>query len=582
MSSDPAPTEATPPAAPGGGLDWRLIRAFARFSGRYWRGATAFEAWSLTTMLVLVLFASTLATVMLNHWTRWFFDALERRDAAGLWNAVLLFPLIIGAMAAIGVGIVLSRESLQVRWRAWIVGDVVSRWLARQRYYHMGLTGTQPANPEYRIADDSRWASEPLVDLGIGLVMALFAAAAFISILWSVGGDLSFVLGGRTVAIPAYMVLGAVGYGVAGSLITMWIGRPLVGLVARKNEAEGDFRFALMRLRDNAEAVALMRGEPAERRILSGFYGSVVAGWMGIVWRHGRLTWITNAIGPMTPVVPLLLASPKYLSGELTLGQVTQLAAAFIQVQAAISWLVDNYNRIAEWLASARRVLELVEASDAIDQRAAPPAGAITLDQSRVPGLILEDVRVSDPSGRLIAIAPPIRLGAGETLVIAGGASAGKSTLVRAIAGLWQAGSGRIGLAREARVMIAPQAGYTPLATLRETLSYPQEPAIADDNAGTALIRAGLGHLVANLDKPGRWDQTLSSGERQRISIARILLHHPDIIILDDAMAALTRADQQVMIETIRTALPEAGILILGHDPPEVATSRERVSMTAP
>ena len=289
----------------------------------------------------------------MNHWNRWFFDSLEARDVAAVTSSVAVFALIIAAMAAVGVGIVLTRETLQVRWRAWVVEQLVARWLGNRRFYHLNVTGKEPPNPEYRISDDTRWATEPLVDLGIGLVLAVAGAAAFISILWTVGGSITLNLGsGSTFTIPAYMVWVALAYGVIASGLMLWVGAPLVGYVGRKNEAEGYFRFGMMRVRDNAESVALMNGARYEQAILGRFYETVVARWMAIVWRHGHLTWITNSVGPMKPIVPLLFAAPKYLSGDLTLGQVTQLAAAFIEVQIAISWVVDNYNRVAEWYAS--------------------------------------------------------------------------------------------------------------------------------------------------------------------------------------------------------------------------------------
>ena len=262
----------------------------------------------------------------LNHWNRWFFDSLEARDVDGLTSAVLVFALIIVAMAAVGVGIVITREMLQVHWRAWIVEHLVDRWLSRQRFYHLNVTGKEPPNPEYRISDDTRWATEPLVDLGIGLVLAVVGAAAFISILWTVGGSYTLELGSLgPVTIPAYMVIAALAYGIIASGLMMWVGAPLVGFVGRKNEAEGYFRFAMMRIRDNAESVALMNGARYEQAVLGRFYETVVARWMAIVWQHGHLTWITNASGPMIPIIPLLFAAPKYISGELTLGQVKKL-----------------------------------------------------------------------------------------------------------------------------------------------------------------------------------------------------------------------------------------------------------------
>ena len=345
--------------APGFHLEPRVAKAFLHLSGGFWHGPTARRAWLLTIGLAASLVASTYITVQMNHWNRWFFDALEKKDIATVKSAILVFFGIIAVMSAIGVAIVITRETLQVRWREWLVKQLLGTWLGEQRFYHMNVTGTEPPNPEYRISDDTRWATEILVDLGIGLVSAVIGGLAFIAILWSVGG--SFAIGGFVV--PGYMVWLALAYGIIASSLMAYVGKPLVGRVGAKNEAEGYFRFAMMRLRENAESVAVLGGGSREKQSLVGLYESVVAHWLRIVKSHGHVTWITNASGPMIPIIPLLFAAPKYLAGDLTLGQVTQLAAAFVQVQIAISWVVDNYNRIAEWYASARRVMDIVDAA---------------------------------------------------------------------------------------------------------------------------------------------------------------------------------------------------------------------------
>src|SRR6185436_13922216 len=391
------------PDAPGFRLDLRVVAAFGRFAGGFWRGPSARRAWGLTLGLAALLLLSTAATVAMNQWNRWFFDSLERRDVSAVTSSVAVFAAIVAVMAAIGVGIVLARETLQVRWRAWIVEQLLARWLGDQRFYHLNVTGKEPPNPEYRISDDTRWATEPLVDLGIGLVLAVVGAAAFISILWTVGGSITFDLGSwGPITIPAYMVWVALAYGIIASGLMLWVGAPLVGFVGRKNEAEGYFRFAMMRIRDNAESVALMNGARYEQAVLGRFYETVVARWMAIVWQHGTQTWITNSSGPMIPIIPLLFAAPKYISGDLSLGQVTQLAAAFVQVQIAISWVVDNYSRVAEWYASARRVMDIVDACDAIDADIAglAPARAGSPQQQAGAGMRLSDFEVTDGGGR--------------------------------------------------------------------------------------------------------------------------------------------------------------------------------------
>ena len=470
-------------------------------------------------------------------------------------------------MAAIGVGIVLARETLQVRWRAWIVEQLLARWLGNRRFYHLNVTGKEPPNPEYRISDDTRWATEPLVDLGIGLLSAVAGAAAFISILWTVGGALTLDLGsGANFTIPAYMVWVALAYGVLASGLMMWVGAPLVGYVGRKNEAEGHFRFGMMRMRDNAESVALMNGGRYEQAILGRSYDSVVARWMAIVWRHGHLTWITNSVGPMKPIVPLLFAAPKYLSGDLTLGQVTQLAAAFIEVQIAISWVVDNYNRVAEWYASGKRVMDIVEACDGIDGEMPKPPAQAPEEGEAV--LALDGVAVSDGNARKLISAASLKVDRGETVHVSGESSTGKSVLVRVLSGLWPCIEGGVAAPDSRCIMVLPQKSYLPLGSLKGALLYPApDLAVTEAKLTDALERVGLAALVPRLDEVARWDQVLASGERQRLAIARVLLHKPQLVILDDALSALEAPVQDALLSRLKSDLPGVSIVSFGQLP---------------
>ena len=558
-------SEQTSGEAVGLRLDPAVARAFGRFSGGFWKGETARTAWTLTLGLAAFLLLSLAATVALNRWNRWFFDALERKDAESAAIGVLVFAVIIAAMAAVGVGIVLTRETLQVRWRAWIVGRLLDTWLVRNRYYHLSVTHTEPANPEYRIADDTRWATEPLVDLAIGLFSALTGAAAFISILWTVGGSLDVDIGGTQLSIPAYMVVAALAYGAIMSGLMLHVGRTLVSCFARKNEAEGVFRFALMRLRENSESIALLRGAASEKQTFTAAYDTVVTRWLAIVRQHGRLTWITNSSGPMIPIVPLFFAAPKYFSGHLSLGEVTQLAGAFVLVQMAISWLVDNYNRIAECYASARRVMVLADACEAIDSRQAEHKEAgIAASASTDGALHLAGVSVFDPAGRPLVNSVSLSIAPGERVAITGNSSTGKTALVRVIAGLWPWGRGRVESPRDLKIMVAPQKPYMPMGTLRDALLYPVNGTPAgDDRLMEVLASTGLQHLSHRLGEEDRWDQILGSGERQRIAVARILLHSPDVVVIDDSLSALEAEAQSALLDLIAAELPHAGLLIL-------------------
>jgi putative ATP-binding cassette transporter len=550
-------------------LDPRAAGAFLRFAGGFWRGPTRTTAWLLVLGLGLSLVLSTAVTVGLNRWQRWFFDALEKKDAETAAWAVLVFLGIIAAMAAIGVAIVITRETLQVRWRAWIVERLVGLWIGNNRFYHLSATHAEPDNPEYRISDDTRWATEPLVDIVIGLFSSIIGAAAFISILWTVGGSLKVTALGLPLVIPAYMVLLALAYGALASGLMLWIGRALVGCVAAKNAAEGEFRFGLMRLRENAESVALAGGGTAEQAALKGLYGNVVARWLAIVRQHGRITWITNASGPMIPIMPLLFAAPKYFAGEFTLGEVVQLAAAFVQVQLAISWIVDNYNRLAEWFASARRVMDMVEACDGLDRDLACLGGnGIVVERTEDSALVVSRLAVTSADGRPLVAADGIRIPQGSRVHVHGTTSAGKSSLVRALSGLWPWGRGTIGVPRSARVMVVPQRPYLPTGTLRGALLYPDRSvAVTEAEIRVALGDAGLDHLADRLEATERWDQVLGNGERQRLCVARALIHRPDILLLDDALAALDEASQTALEDRLTQRLPGATLISLGQRP---------------
>ncbi|HEX2136921.1 MAG TPA: ABC transporter ATP-binding protein/permease [Microvirga sp.] len=548
----------TPPQTPAASV----VSGFARLSGGWWRGPTARRAWGLSLALAALLVLNIGVNLVVNRWNRLFFDALEERDGATLGTAVLAFAGIVVLVAGVGVLIVLARETLQVRWREWLVARLMGLWLERKHYYRLGLARTEPANPEYRIADDSRMATEPVVDFAIGLLHALLTALAFVGILWSVGGSLDLPVGGTTVTIPAYMMLAALLYGAGASALTIWVGRPLIAGVMAKNEAEAKLRFELTRLRENAESVALIQGERDERSILDSTYAVLVRRWLTVVGLHARLTWITNGSGALVPVVPLLLATPKYLSGELTLGAVTQLAAAFAQVQLAIAWLVDNYKTVAGWRASAQRVMALVSAVEDLD------GGVRARTDIRIrsgEGIALTGLTLTDPAGHALIAAADLAVRPGEAVLIMGESGIGKSTLVRAIAGLWPWGEGDIRLDRAGAVFV-PQRPYLPLGSLREVLLYPAQGADVSAAAIAEVLQdCGLPQLVRRLDEVERWDQILSSGERQRLAFARLVLLKPAVVVMDEATSALDEMSQARLMTLLRRELPEATLLSIGH-----------------
>lgn len=557
------------PPSPAEGLDRKVFRDFFGLASGWWTGATASRAWFLTAALALCLIVNVGINFAVNTWNRRFFDALENSDTATVWWAVVVFLWLVICAAAVGVGIVLSRETLQVRWREWLIGSLIDRWLSGQRYYRMGLARTEPANPEYRIADDTRLATEPIVDFAIGLTTSIVSALTFVGVLWVVGGSLTVPVGSGSIVIPGYMVLAAIFYGVVMSTLMLWVGHRLPGAVARRNEAEAKLRFELTRLRENAESVALIRGEADERRALGSTYADLVQRWLGVVRRHGHITWLTNGSGVFVPVLPLLLAAPKYLSGEFTLGQVTQLAGAFLQVQVAIAWLVDHFRAIAQCYASMQRVTELTNAIDDIDlDRTAGQSGGVVVEPAAGGAVVLAGLTISDRTGRVLIDRAEARIEPGEKVMVSGESGTGKSMLVRALAGLWPWGQGAIALPAGGQIAFVPERAYLPEGSLRGALLYPAQSLAVDDAVlREALVEAGLGYLGHRLDDVGRWDQTLSNGERQRLAIARLLVQRPDLVILDGATSALDEGGEARLMATLVGALAGSTLISVGLRP---------------
>ncbi|QCI64653.1 ABC transporter ATP-binding protein/permease [Phreatobacter stygius] len=574
------------PGAAHEGLDRKVVSDFFALAAGWWSGATARRAWFLTAALAALLVVNVGINFLVNTWNRRFFDALENSETATVAWAVLVFFGLVFCAAAVGVGVVMSRETLQVRWREWLIGTLLDRWIGRQRYYRMGLAGTEPANPEYRIADDTRMATEPIVDFAIGLLSSVVSALTFVGVLWVVGGSLTVHVGEGSFVIPGYLVLAAVVYGVVMSCLMLWIGRSLPGAVARRNEGEAKLRFELTRLRENSESVALIRGEADERRALGATYADLVGRWLNVVSRHGRITWLTNSNGVFIPVLPLLLAAPKYLSGDFTLGQVTQLAGAFLQVQLAIAWLVDNYRAIAQCYASMQRVTDLTNAIHDIDGGFDENhTGGVVLAPS-VSGVVrLDELTIADRAGQVLIDQISVRIEPGEKVMISGESGSGKSTLVRALAGLWPWGSGVIALPAGGAVAFVPQRAYLPAGTLRAALLYPAQTAEVDDAVlSEALVQVGLGYLEARLGEAERWEQILSNGERQRLAVARLLVQKPDLVILDGATSALDEPGEARLMAVLAAALDGSTLISVGlrpglealHDRKLVLTRGER------
>ncbi|MGM4931012.1 ABC transporter ATP-binding protein/permease [Tardiphaga sp. 619_E2_N8_5] len=557
----------TPEEAEQARKDYLLTRFWISARG-FWGKSGDRLAWVFSVGLLLLIVANVAFQYGINVWNRAIFDAIEKRDAASVFHLTgVFFPLAIGSVL-LGVAQVYGRMGIQRRWRAWLTNSVVSRWLTSGRYYQLNLVGGDHQNPEYRIAEDLRIATDSPVDFVSGVIAAFLSATTFIVVLWTIGGALTLTVGGSLITIPGFLVIAAIIYAAIASGSIMVIGRRFVQISEDKNQAEAEYRYALTRVRENGESIALLGGEEEERDGIDKTFGNVLRQWARLAGQHMRTTLVSQGSSLIAPVVPLLLCAPKFLDGSMSLGQVMQAASAFTIVQSAFGWLVDNYPRLADWNACARRIASLMMSLDGLERaELGDGIGRIkrgeTTDETM---LSLHDLSVTLDDGTAVVGDAEVKIEPGERLLVAGESGTGKSTLVRAIAGLWPWGGGSVNFHPDRRLFMLPQKPYVPSGTLRRAAAY---PAASEDwtveQIGEALDKVGLGHLKEKIEEDAPWDQTLSGGEKQRLAFARLFLHRPDIIVLDEATSALDAKSQDKMMELLTKELPNATVVSVAH-----------------
>jgi putative ATP-binding cassette transporter len=546
-----------------------LLKRFWMSARGFWGNSGHRIAWFGSVGLLLLIVFYVAVQYGINLWNRKIFDAIEKRDSATvLWLSAAFFPLAFTSVA-LGVAQVFARMGIQRRWRAWLTDNVVSRWLNHGRYYQLNLVAGDHKNPEYRIAEDLRIATDAPVDFIAGVTSALLSAATFIVVLWTIGGALSVSLAGPTLTIPGFLVVAAVAYAALASTAMAVIGRRFVAISENRNQAEAEFRYVLTRVRENGESIALLGGETEERDGIDKSLRGVLRQWARLCGQHMRTTIVSQGSNIIAPVLPVLLCAPKFLDGSMTLGQVMQAASAFTIVQSAFGWLVDNYPRLADWNACARRIASLMMSIDSLERaESGDDIGRIVRGETKDKSMLsLSELTVTLGDGTAVVDQAEVLVEPGERLLVAGDSGSGKSTLVRAISGLWPWGSGRIDIHPDRRLFMLPQRPYVPAGTLRRATAY---PGAADDwtteQIEEALDKVGLAHLKDKIeDEEAPWDQTLSGGEKQRLAFARLFLHNPDIVVLDEATSALDAKSQDKMMELLIKELPSATLVSVAH-----------------
>ena len=558
---------------------WRIASPYFNSEDR-WPGRILLAA-------VIVIELSIVGiNVLLNSWNNTFYNALQDKD----WNAFIYqlgyFCVLATIYIFLAVYQLYLNQWLQIRWRRWLTQAYLDRWLAEANHYRMQLLGDAADNPDQRIAEDvkefidSGTTGVGILPIGLGLLNSVVTLGSFAVILWNLSGTAPLHLFGTAWAIPGYLFWAALVYAVIGTLLTHLVGRALTALNFQQQRYEADFRFNLVRVRENSEQIALLDGEQTERNRLLTRFGNIAGNWLAIMSRQKKLTFLTAGYGQISSVFPFVVVSPAYFAGAIQLGGLMQTASAFGSVQGALSFFVTAYRSIAEWRAVIERLAGFDE-SIATAKAAATRPPVIALAPSDAGIVSFKDLAVQLPNGAPLVNASDLSIKLGEHVLVSGPSGSGKSTLFRALAGIWPFGKGTITVPKNARVMILPQRPYFPIASLAAAVAYPAEPDNFDAGKVAELIDAvGLPALASRIEEEAHWNRMLSLGEQQRLGIARALLYAPDFLFLDEATASLDEPAEAALYQLLERRLARATIVSIGHRATLAAFHKRRLAYT--
>ncbi|PJG52952.1 ABC transporter ATP-binding protein [Bradyrhizobium forestalis] len=537
-----------------------------RIAAPYFRSEDKWAGRGLLAAVVAMELALVAIDVLVNQWQNRFYSALQNSDWDTFVREIWIFVALAFTYIALAVYKLYLNQWLQIRWRQWLTRHYLGEWLGGATHYRMQLKGDAADNPDQRITEDVKNFVEQTLTIGLGLLSSIVTLFSFVIILWGLSNAAPLRLFGTDLMIPGYLCWGALIYAIFGTALTHWIGAPLVNLNFEQQRYEADFRFNLVRVRENSEQIALLRGEGAERVRLLDRFGFVIANWYGIMSRTKRLTAFTASYQQAAVIFPYVLVAPAFFAKKIQLGDMMQTASAFSSVQGALSFFVTAYRSLAEWRSIVAR-LDGFEMS--VESAANLPAHepAIALEVAGGGRHIdLEQLCVNLPNGTPLVAAKAFTIQTSERVLVTGPSGSGKSTLFRAIAGIWPFGTGTVVIPAKAKLMMLPQRPYFPIGVLRDAVVYPAAPgAFSAAQVRDALIAVGLPDLSGRLEEDGHWNRMLSLGEQQRLGLARALLHVPDYLFLDEATASLDEPSEARLYRLLAEKLPQATIVSIGH-----------------
>jgi putative ATP-binding cassette transporter len=521
----------------------------------------------LATALVIAILVTSYGQVILNDWNQPFYDAITRRDLDEFLYQLGVYFMIVASLLVLDVSQRWITETFKFRLREGLTRDLLQLWMAPRRAFWLATSGGQMAvNPDQRISEDAQKLCDISADLSIGLFRASVLLVSFAGVLWTISDDFSFRVGGVDYAVPGFMLWAAISYALVGSLLSYFVGRSLIRRNADRYAREADLRFALVRISEHVDGIALAAGEADERRRVEMHISNVMLAMRRLVRGLTNLTWVTAGFGWITGIAPILISAPLYFSGKTSFGGMMLAAAAFTQAQGSLRWFVDNFGAIADWRATLLRVANFRAALLATESQ--EDVGSRIEYVDGAPGAMLfENLQVDSPAGREGFREHHVVIRAGEHVLICGTPGEGKTPLFRALSGLWPWGSGRIVRPRGESIMYVPRGTpYLPRGTLREVLAYPLlTDRFAERAYVEALERTGLGRYAKRLDATERWDRELREDEQLALALARVVLQAPAWVIFDDTFSSMEDETLERVIDLFTHDLTGTTIIQIGR-----------------
>lgn len=541
---------------------WQLIKV-------YWQSSQRFFAYFMFAIVLAMSIFLVGMDVVFTTWYNYFYDALQDYNRYAAFDLLVIFMFLAAVNIVVSVYRYYIQQYLALRWRRWLTEQFLDRWLAKRSYYYLENFDEHTDNPDQRIQEDVGSLVLATLNLAIGLISAITTIFAFIFVLWELSGYLNVPLGKYgTLHIPGYLVWVGVIYSMIGTLLAFKIGRPLVSLNFEQQRREANFRFAAIDLRSHAEHVALYRGEENQKTILQKIFSGVLENWYAIILRQKLLLWFTAGYNQVSVILPLIVALPNYFNKVFKLGGLMQALSAFSRIQDAFSFIVNSYTSIAEWQAVTRRLLTFLNHMDEIE-RNAEKQNKFIFTENTEDKILAKNVTINTPRGEKLLANINQELVHGQNYVVKGHSGLGKSTFVRALAGIWPYGSGEISLPEKKKsIMFLPQTSYMPLGCLREAILFPDKiHDIPDELLIHLLQEFDLPQLAGRLDEITRWPEHLSPGELQRIAFIRVLIHKPSWVFLDESTAALDLMHEKQVYQLLKDKLPDCSVVSVGHHP---------------